>query len=159
MARELHPEGKGFRGIITDHGIIEAKSGTPQVFVKIQNSDEPSHNATAFMALTDKAVEWTVKKLRGCGYTGFDFQELGDGTLLAGNQVLYQVEHEAGPDGVIRDKVGWINDPNSSGLQSSDAAVANSARFNEILKQFPPENKPQTPAGSPPPVPAGSVPW
>ena len=89
----IHPAGKSFSGTITDHGFSETQGGNFQIFVTIENN-ESGQKITAFLALSEKAAEWTVKKLRACGYDGFDFNELADGERLRGNVVLYDVEHE-----------------------------------------------------------------
>jgi len=143
MPHDLHPAGKGFLGTITDHGFSESKDGASQVFLTIQNDDNPQHIITKFLSMSEKAIEWTVKQLRRAGFTGYDFTDLADGQLLVGNQVRYEVEHEEW-DGEIRAKVGWINDPDRVGIQRSDSAASNAKRFNAVLKQHPPEKKATT---------------
>ena len=142
--RQLHPEGKSFPGVILDHGFSDTKSGASQVFVLIQHA-ETGEEITAFMSLSEKitrtgksVVEYTIEKLRRCGFTGFSMAELADGELLKGNEIRYEVVHETF-EGVIRDKVGWINSP-GAGVERSTGAAQNAARFDELLKQNPPEN-------------------
>ena len=137
--RNLHPAGKNFRGEIVTHGFSEAGTGAEQIFITIANADT-GEQITKFLSLSEKAIEWTVKQLRRCGYTGFDFADLESGDLLAGNPILYDIEHSPNPNtGEMQAKVGWLNDPNRAGIQRSENAAANAKRFNEILKQFPPE--------------------
>ena len=142
--RQLHPAGKSFAGVILDHGFSETKNGASQIFVAIQNA-ESGAEITAFMSLAEtmtrtgkQVVEYTIEKLRRCGFTGFSMAELADGELLKGNEIRYEVVHETF-EGVIRDKVGWINSP-GSGVERSATAEQNAARFDELLKQNPPEN-------------------
>ena len=143
--RQLHPQGKSFRGVILDHGFSDTKSGKPQVFVAIQNADTGAE-ITAFMSLAETVTrsgktvaEYTVEKLRRCGFTGFSMSELADGELLKGNEIRYEVIHEAF-EGVTRDKVGWINNPGGAGIERSATAEQNAARFDDLLKQNPPGN-------------------
>jgi hypothetical protein len=147
--KNIHPAGKGFRGVVTDHGFSEAGTGADQVFVTIQNSNTPERSITAFLAMTDKAIKWTVKKLRACGFTGYDFTDLADGKLLVGHEVIYEVEHDVF-EGETKAKVGWINNPDDRGFERSESAKQNAARFNDVLKQNPPQNTAmQEPAASP----------
>lgn len=159
--RELHPAGKNFRGEIVTTGFSDTKGGDPQIFVSIMNSDT-GEQITKFLSMSEKAIEWTVKQLRRCGYHGFDFAELDDGTLLAGNQVLYDVEHNINPNtNQMQAQVGWLNDPNRVGIQRSENAAANAKRFNEILKQFPPDQAPKNTQQRPSVASAaiGDTPW
>jgi hypothetical protein len=160
----LHPEGKGFRGTITGHGVSEAKSGAQQIFVQIQNSEVPDQRITAFMSMAEtvtstgrSVIDYTVEKLRRCGWKGFSLSEIEAGEMLVGNEIIYEVEHEVF-EGKTRAKVGWINDP-AGGIQRANATAENISRFEEIAKQNPPENKPTTgqPAGAP--AADGTAPW
>jgi hypothetical protein len=158
MPRSEHPTG-WFEGEVTGHGFIEASTGTPQVFVGLR-SDE-GHEITAFLALTEAAVEHTVKKLRACGFKGFDFAQIEDGTLLVGNKVRYQVQDNE-YNGQVRRQVGWINDPNSSPFERSQTAAQNARRFNDLLRANPPEStKPASTSPPPPPAPVlpGDIPF
>lgn len=150
--RELHPVGKNFNGEILTHGFSETKNHKEQVFVSIKNT-ETGKEITAFMSLSDKVtrsgkkvVEYTIEKLRRCGFRGYQMAELASGELLKGNEILYEVEHETYTDNngneVTTDKVGWINDPNGGGVERSAVAAQNASRFDALLRDNPPENKP-----------------
>lgn len=168
MPRELHPAGKGFRGVITGHGVSEAKNHNQQVFVQIQNEEFPDQQITAFMSLAETktrtpgmtVIDYTVDKLRRCGWKGYSLTDIEAGELLVGNKIIYEVEHETF-EGTTRDKVGWINDPNG-GVQRAAATRENISRFEQIAKQNPPQNTPQNaPATEATGAPAadGSPPW
>lgn len=154
MPHDQHPTG-WFLGEVIDHGFNEAGTNTPQIFVRLRSE---AGEITAFLSMTEKAIEYTVKKLRACGYVGFDFGELEDGKLLIGNQVKYQVTSET-YNGETRSKVGWINDPNSSGMERSETAAANARRFNAILKANPPEANGKPKAAAPAVSAAADAPW
>jgi len=159
MPRELHPEGRFF-GNITDHGFSESKNGADQIFLSIENEDNAAHTITTFLSMNGEvseaakgrdpdakpAVHYTVISLRNAGFTGFDFGELEDGTLLKDNRIGYVIEHETW-EGTVRDKVKWINDPNRSGIKRSENAKANATRLNSFLKQNPPTVSPSTAVG------------
>jgi len=133
---DLHPAG-WFFGHVTNHGFSDSKGGNPQIFVSFEDEADSSNRITAFLSMTDASIEYTVKKLRACGYVGSELDELWDGQLLAGNRVRYQVLHES-YDGKMYAKVGFVNDPDYVGIQRSENARANSSRFNYILTKFPP---------------------
>jgi hypothetical protein len=151
---DLHPAGQ-FEGTIVDHGISEAKTGTPQVFLKIESS-KGGRTIYAYLALTDNAVEFTVIKLRNAGFTGSSFAELEDGSLLKGNVIDYKVEHEV-YNGQTRAKVGWIGDPNGGAKRSVEAAQ-NARRFDAALRANPALAQPATSRTSQPAIPPGPAP-
>lgn len=137
---QLFPAG-WHNGHVVESAIIEAKTGTSQVLVKIQDDDDSSFEITAYLSMTEASIKWTVKKLRGCGFKAFSFAALDDSHLLAGNKVRYEVEHKPDQDGKMRAQVGWINDPDESQYETSEKAIANAVRFDEILKSTPPKEK------------------
>jgi len=141
MPHELHPAGR-FLGTITDHGFSDTKAGSDQLFMNIENEDNPDNRIIAFLALTDAAIKWTISKLRAAGYRGYHFGDLADGKLLRGNRISYTVKHEE-YDGKTSAKVGWINNPEDSAIKRSETAKANSARFDDQLKAMPPTPEPE----------------
>lgn len=132
----LHPTG-WHMGRITDHGFSEASTGADQLFVAFQTD----HGLiTAYMQLSDKVtktgktiIEYTVDKLRACGFKGSSFGELEDGTALRGNEALVEVIHDT-YEGKTTAKVNWIRDPNSSGVTRSASAAKSATRFDAVLK-------------------------
>jgi hypothetical protein len=152
----LHPAGKGFRGVITGHGVSEAKNSNQQIFIHIQNQETSDQRITAFLSMSETktrtpgmtVIDYTVDKLRRCGWKGYSLADIENGELLVGNEIIYEVDHEV-YDGTTRAKVGWINDP-EGGIQRAAATQDNISRFEQIAKQNPPQNTPaQEPAASP----------
>lgn len=56
----------------------EASTGTPQVGVEfeVQDGDHKGERIAGYFALSDAAAEYTLEKLRNCGWTGTDIGEL-----------------------------------------------------------------------------------
>jgi len=149
----LHPEG-WHEGTIVDHGISQTGTGNPQVCLKIE-SQRDGRTIWAYLPLTEKAVEYTVIKLRNAGFAGGSFADLEDGTALRGNVIEYKVEHET-YNGQTRAKVGWIADPNG-GMSRSPAAAANARRFDAALRANPPMANPATSGLHTPAAPASDA--
>lgn len=128
---DMHPAGT-FRAEIVDHGYSETKAGTPQFTVQFSTE---SGTIAGFFAMTDKAIEHTIKKIRAMGYEGDDLDDLADGTVLKGCYCSIQVTHET-YNGQISAKVGWVNpDGYTPGIKKSASAAANARRFNSLLKK------------------------
>lgn len=154
MPRELIPEGY-YYGVVTDHGFgpEEGKKGSPYISVAFDLEDMRTHeevgSITAYLYLSDKAIEKTAEKLRAIGYTGSDASELADGSRMRGMRCQVQVVHESytNPqtnETKITAKVGWINPENyapSGVAHSATAAKANSSRLSSLLKTKPATTK------------------
>ena len=147
MARELIPQGYYF-GVVTDHGYgpKDGEEGSPYLAVKFDletmDTNEPVGSLTAYLYLTDKAIEATAKKLRAIGYVGADGSELADGSKMRGLRCQVQVIHEA-YNGTVRDKVGWINpeDYVPGVAKGEESAKTNAARLSTLLKTLPAVDK------------------
>jgi hypothetical protein len=99
-----------FRARAQEWGIGEAKTGTFQVGVVFELLDqEPGTTITWYGALTDAALEWTMKALRNMGWQGDDVTELdGNGGHLDANEVQLVVDEEEW-EGKTRTKVKFVN--------------------------------------------------
>lgn len=142
--REMHPAGY-FRAEILDHGFSESTGGTPQFSVQFQTEHGQMRG---FFALSDNAIEHTIKKIRAMGYAGDDLADLEDGSVLRGAFCIIQVTHDT-YNGTVSPKVGWVNpDGWQPGIKKSATAAANAKRFNALLKRVPvdPSAKPRTAA-------------
>jgi hypothetical protein len=147
MPRELIPEGY-YYGVVTDHGYgpPDGQDGTPYLAVQFDlermNDNQPAGAITAYLYLSDKAIEQTAKKLRAIGYVGTDGSELSDGSKLRGMRCQVQVTQEA-YNGEVRNKVGWINPEHFvPGVGKGEAsAKANASRLSTLLKTVPPTDK------------------
>ena len=130
---DLHPPGL-HEAEITDHGFGQSTTGSDQFVVSYKTA---FGSLFGYFYLTDKAVQYTLQKVRNMGFQGDDLSELGDGSVLRGNRVLIDVRHET-YEGVSRAKIngvyplGW-----EPGVKKDAAVAANAKRFNSILKTVP----------------------
>jgi hypothetical protein len=136
----MHPTGT-FEAEVIEHAITESSKGTPQVAVKFETSEG---EITGWFALTDKAAEYTIQKLRAMGFQGDDLQAVNDGRCMVGNQCNLVIEHEKYKDKNNNDKIGarikFVNPLGVTGgadLTPSDGAAANARRFNALLTRAP----------------------
>lgn len=138
MNNDQHPTG-WFEGEIVENGLTESKEGNPQVYIKIKNTDGGYDGApmTAFLSLSEKALKWTVDKLRASGFKGFNIEDLGEEDLLAGNIVKYQVTDNE-YNGETTRQIGWIRDPNAGTFRATDLRKANKKLIADALKANPP---------------------
>jgi len=58
----------------------EASTGTPQVGVEfeVEDGDHKGERISGYFFLSDNAADYTLEKLRNCGWTGLDLSELDD---------------------------------------------------------------------------------
>lgn len=137
-----------YYGMVMDHGFgpKEGETGTPYLSVqfKLETMDthEDAGTITAWLYLSDKAIEHTAKKLRAIGYVGTSSEELADGTKLRGLRCQVTVKNEV-YEGKLRSKVEWINPENyvPGVVKSEAAAKANSRRLDTLLKTIPAQDK------------------
>ena len=148
MAKDLIPE-DFYYGTVTDSGFgpRDGEEGTPYLAIKFDlttmtEERAPVGSITAYLYLSDKAIEQTAKKLRAIGYVGDNAAELEDGSKLRGMRCQVQVTQEA-YQGKVSNKVGWINPENySPGVPKGEAsAKANAARLSTLLKTIPATDK------------------
>lgn len=84
--------------------------GTPQVAIEFKLLEGPDAGGriTHYAAITEKRLEYTVKELRACGWSGDDLDDLS--SVVAGTPVdLVLAEEEY--EGKTRTKVAFINEP------------------------------------------------
>jgi hypothetical protein len=74
----------------------EASTGTPQVGVEfaIEDGDHKGERISGYFALSDAAAEYTLEKLRNCGWTGNDITELENDKTMGSKVVELVVEPE-----------------------------------------------------------------
>jgi len=131
----MHPSGT-FEAEVIEHAITESSKGTPQVAVKFETSEG---EITGWFALTDKAAEYTVEKLRAMGFQGDDLSQINDGQCMVGNQCNLVIEHDEYKD-KVNARIKFVNPLGVSGgtdLAASDSAAANARRFNALLTRAP----------------------
>jgi hypothetical protein len=89
--------------------LTQAKTGTAQVAVEFRLAD--GSRVTDYMPVTERALKYTVEKLRACGWTGDDLEQLASIQGARVELVLRQEEYEGRP----RTKVAFVNKPGEGG--------------------------------------------
>ena len=135
MPHNLHPAGQFDDAVIIDHGYSKAKTGTVQLFVVFETTAD---KITGFFALTDKAIEYTLKNIRAMGFDGERLEDLADGKAMDGNLCQIQVDHEEW-NGKTRAKVSWVNPVGAGGggIERDADGPAVASRFNALLRKEP----------------------
>ncbi len=120
---------------VVEHGIGTGKNA-PQVIVKF---DTEEGEITGYFSLSDKAAEYTIKKVRAMGFQGDDMSQLNDGECILGNFCDIQVVHDDSYDGTMRVKVGFVNASGSGGggVSHDEASAGMAMKFNALLKKEP----------------------
>lgn len=113
-----------------------AGTGTPQVGVEfeVEDGDQKGERISGYFALSDAAADYTLQKLRNCGWTGNDVFELENpekSASMAANLVEITVEpedevkdgkpvvNEQTGDVKRRLKVGFVNRAGGLAMKSS----------------------------------------
>lgn len=95
----LPMEKSRYRAKAVSWDLGEASTGTPQAGIEfeIQDGDHKGERISGYFALSDAAAEYTLEKLRNCGWTGSDIGDLLDKVVsatMAANVVELVVEPE-----------------------------------------------------------------
>lgn len=86
-----------------------AGNGTEQIAILFRVCEPGPHEGRVVTwrgYFTEQALETTVRALRALGWEGDDLSELGD---LAAREAELVIEQELDQDGVMRDRVRWVN--------------------------------------------------
>ena len=122
---------------ILDHGFNEKTKG-PQFWVSFETNT--NEKITGFFSLTDRAAEYTIKKIRAMGHQGDSLEELGSGYALRGNLCSITVKHEE-YQGKVSAKVAYVDPLGYEGgmleLEHDDRAARNASRFDVLLRKEP----------------------
>lgn len=136
MPHNIHPAGF-HNAIVVDHGFVTSSKGNTQLSVQF-NTEYGA--IRGWFALTPKAAQYTMEKIRAMGFQGGDLGKLADGNILEGNQCTLQINHEQDPNGKMRARVGFVNrlgERGGAAVEYDNAAAANAQRFNALLKKTP----------------------
>ena len=134
-----------YMGTVLDHGFgpQDGKEGTPYLAVKFELTpmEGPDNTVvgsiTAYLYLSDAAIEHTTKRIRDIGYEGEDEEALANGTAMKGMRAQVQVIHEI-YQGKERMKVGFINPEfYRPGVQHGSLAKDRVRRLTTLLKATP----------------------
>ena len=128
---DIHPTGE-FTAEVVDHGIATSKAGKPMLVAKFKTI----HGyLTGWFSMSEKAIEYTVKKAVAMGFTGKSLSDLNDGKCLIGKECTITVKHEDF-DGKTSAKVDRIDPLGGGGgaeIKRDLAAAKSAAMFDGLL--------------------------
>lgn len=142
----MHPAGKNFKAVVTDHGITKAGTGSEQIAIAFQTE----HGAiTGFFSLAGKAAEHSMKKLLEAGFKGESLSELNvpaeEDPGFRGSECYISVDHELNPKtNELVAKVGWVNKTPGGVKKDTFAGVTASKKYDALLKKALKENPPES---------------
>lgn len=125
----IHPAGT-YPAKVVESGLSTSKNGTDQINVRF-NTEHGS--VGGFFFLTDKAAEWTMKKLAAMGFTGDSLADLNNGAI-DGNECVVVVKHEE-YNGEVKAKVDGVFKVGGGGVKKEEGAAANAKRFDALWKK------------------------
>lgn len=82
-----------------------SSEGNEQLAIAFDFIDHPGHRMTAYLSFTDAAFDYSLKKLRNCGWQGNNFDDM---TGLDANEVQLVVDWEE-YQGKRELRIGFIN--------------------------------------------------
>ena len=108
----------------------QAGTGIPQIALAFRCTVGPEKLRVfkRYFALTDAALEWTIKSLCACGYTGGDLGRLTAADLSA--DVVLVVDRVQDEHGVFTDEIAFVNSASYLGMKT-DLASAAMAKVND----------------------------
>lgn len=125
----IHPAGS-YTAKVVESGLSTSKNGTDQVNVRFQTEHG---SVSGFFFLTDKAIEWTMKKLVAMGFTGDSLADLNNGAI-DGNECTITVKHEE-YNNEVKAKVDGVFKVGGGGVKKEEGAAANAKRFDALWKK------------------------
>lgn len=123
--------------------LTTAKTGTDQVFVEFTFTDGPNKGKriTDYLALTDAALPWTMKKLRNCGLP--EDAGLEELSSIIGGEAEIVPKEEADRNGEMRVRIAFINKPGGGRPAVDPAAQVNIAqKYKAKIAALPKEASP-----------------
>ena len=127
-----HTAGSFAAKVIT-HGFTTTMKGADQLAIEFETSEG---KVTAYLALTDKAAQYSIDKIRAIGFCGDDMGQLADGTAMAGMQCTIEIQHET-YNGKVLARVGWIypagETGHGNGIKRDAGAALKAQAFNALL--------------------------
>lgn len=132
----MYAQGK-FKAEVLGGVLTKSSSkGTEQVAVTFRLLEGPDEgrDITAYLALTDARLPYTVKELRLMGWK----DDLNDLLTIQGSFVDLVLEHEQ-YNGKTQTKVKFINAPGTGGVKAADDAAAIADRWRAKIAALPRE--------------------
>ena len=151
---------------IVDHGLSDAKTGTPQIFVKFKvlgrvNAADPEkfdeaeqqYERTMFKAITKDTVGFVLDKLELLGFTGSAWSEFDrtnpDSQDLTGSSIKMYCKHELYKN---EPKERWDVARGDNRMDAETTSKLDSLFGKELRARAQAKPKPTQPAPEPPPI-------
>ena len=137
------PEGN-YRARAVEADLAHAKTGSEQVAVafEIVERDNQGAQVTWYGYFTEKTRERTLRSLRYCGWDG---ASLADLSSVGTAEVEIVIEHEPDQNGVLRERVRWVNRV-GGGLRLPNRMTGEEAK--RFAAQFSPRRTKDEPSNS-----------
>lgn len=130
MSNTIHPAGT-YAAKVLESGLSTTKTGKDQISVRFRTEHG---EVTGFFFLTEKAIEYSFKKLSAMGFAADSLADLNNGAI-DGNTCLIEVKHEE-YNGVVRAKVdGVYKEGEEPGVRKDATAANNAKRFDGLWKK------------------------
>ena len=155
----IDAEGK-YRCKVTDKQLCESSKGTPQICLTFEVTEpgpQMGQHIMDFMALSEKALQYTVAKLRATGWQGVDLSQLE----TVGSRECQIVVQTDVYEGTERLRVRFVNDldrqgPAVVGTMDTAKQKALAAKLRGMIAGLDPAQARAKPAAKP--APAGDEP-
>ncbi len=119
-----------YKAKAVDWALGETKAGKPQIAVTFQLTGEGAPRITYYGSFSDAAYEYTVQRLRVCGWTGDDLTQLDS---IGTHEVELVIKADT-YEGKTRAKVQFINRPGEGGGLKSKMTEASAREFAAVMK-------------------------
>lgn len=139
-------------GEVTAVALNKASTGNVQIVVALK--DEDGNGITAFLSTTDRALEYTEKKLIAMGWNpadyDYDLSKLNepDCALVGMRDFKFEVVEQPDLNGDPQRRVGWIGEPGSGVGERLEAGEARSFAA-ELRKRLIAQRGKPTPKAAP----------
>lgn len=135
-----------FLAEVTGASALTAKTGTDQILVEFRFLEGPNNGnrITEYLALTEAALPYTIKKLRACGLPNDDLTQLD---AMKGTEVEITLKEDTKQDGKPRARVAFIDTPRSQRVGDSNTAKAIAEKWKAKIAALPKEAEQPDPFG------------
>jgi hypothetical protein len=135
-----------FLAEVTGASALTAKTGTDQILIEFRFLEGPNNGnrISEYLALTDAALPYTVKKLRACGLPEDDLTRLD---AMKGTEVELTLKNDTKQDGRTFARVAFIDRPRSQSVGDSNSAKAIAEKWKAKIAALPKEVEPPDPFG------------
>lgn len=123
---------------VTAAALTTAKTGTDQVLVEFRFLEGPNEGQriTEYLALTDGALPYTVKKLRACGLPNDDLARI---EAMIGTEVDITLKQETRQNGKEMARVSFIDPPRAKRVSDPEVTQRVADKWRAKIAALPKE--------------------